>query len=182
MEERGIDEHLASALWSGSLPGASLWAVLDCARDERIVHALHLSRLDYRCLYSGRIPPTLEEVAPHLVELPRSSAFATRLLTEGWGRSWGIFVETTEPENLRYHLRKLLRVQDERGGLLLFRFYDPRVLRVYLPTCRTEELRALFSGIDRFHLESADGQQVLTFEFDGTRLLQRATPVGALAG
>jgi hypothetical protein len=34
--------------------------------------------------------------------------------------------------------RRFLRVKDEDG--LVFRFYDPRVMRVYLPTCAAGEL------------------------------------------
>jgi hypothetical protein len=47
----------------------------------------------------------------------------------------GIFASAREDiEGLRRQLRRLLRVQTEEGKTLLFRFYDPRVLRLYLPS------------------------------------------------
>ena len=36
---------------------------------------------------------------------------------------------------LRHHLKGFLRVRGESGQKMMFRYYDPRVLRVYLPTC-----------------------------------------------
>jgi hypothetical protein len=95
----------------------------------------------------------------------------------GWGESWGIFVRMNDPSNLRYHLRTFLRVRDEPGRTLLFRYYDPRVLRVYLPTCRPDELKAVFGPIDSYLTEGEDGQSVIEFEFDGSQLQERRTNV-----
>ena len=38
-----------------------------------------------------------------------------------------------------------MRVMTENGEQLAFRFYHPRVLRIYLPTCTADEL-ARFQG------------------------------------
>jgi hypothetical protein len=40
---------------------------------------------------------------------------------------------------------------------MLFRYYDPRVLRSYLPTCTPEELAQVFGPIHSFVMESAEG-------------------------
>jgi hypothetical protein len=40
---------------------------------------------------------------------------------------------------------------------MLFRFYDPRVLRVYLPTCWPGELTRMFGPVESFVMESAEG-------------------------
>ena len=91
----------------------------DCARDPAVYAALIDSRLEFRCLYSGRLPRELEMAAPQLVELLPGHRLTQRVLGEGWGRSWGVFMRIDDPSN-----------QDESGRQLLFRFYDPRVLRV----------------------------------------------------
>ena len=78
---------------------------------------------------------------------------------EGWGRRWGIFLTSTQPlKDLRRHLRRFLVVEDDRRGeQLYFRFYDPEVLRVFLPTCLPGQAAELFSDVDAFLCEGADG-------------------------
>jgi hypothetical protein len=157
----------------GSPAGTSVWAILDCARDERIYDALRTSRLDHLCLYSGRLPREVEVSAPYLVEVAPTYTFTPRLIEMGWGNSWGVFLRIKDAVNLRHHLRGFLRVRDESGRILIFRYYDPRVLRAYLPTCRPDELRTVFGPIDSFLVEGEDGKSLIEFEFDGNRLLQR---------
>ncbi len=40
--------------------------------------------------------------------------------------------------SLRKHFRTFLMVKSPEGDRLYFRYYDPRVLRVYLPTCNAD--------------------------------------------
>lgn len=169
-----LRERVVNALWpSGSADGTSVWAVLDCARDERIYDALRMSRLDYRSLYSGRLPRTLEAASPHLIELAPAYSFTRHLIEMSWGNSWGVFLRIKDASNLRHHLRTFLRVCDESGDILFFRYYDPRVLRAYLPTCRRDELRVVFGPVDRYLMESAGGDSLIEFAFDGNRLHER---------
>jgi hypothetical protein len=53
---------------------------------------------------------------------------------------------------------------------LLFRFYDPRVLRAYLPTCLAEELNIVFGPVRNFWMESRDPGELLEFRFSQGRL------------
>jgi hypothetical protein len=80
---------------------------------------------------------------------------------------------------VRRHLRRFLRVTDERGKQLLFRYYDPRVLRIYLPTCTTAELETFFGPLVRFVAEDADQQVALTFERTLTGLGVKRTSLPA---
>jgi len=45
---------------------------------------------------------------------------------------------------MRQHFRRFITVHDESGKPLLFRYYDPRVLRTFLPTCNAKELAEIF--------------------------------------
>ena len=168
--------EVIDALWPDrSARDTSVWAVLDCARDDRIYPWLVNSRLAYRCLYAGKLHPALERVAPHLIELLPGSDFTARLIDAGWGRSWGIFIRIGDPSNLRHHLRGFLRVQDESGRKLLFRYYDPRVLRSYLPTCTVAELNQLFGPIGRYLVEDEYGAGLIEYAFDRTVGTSQAT-------
>jgi hypothetical protein len=157
--------QILQALWpQGEKSKLGVWAILDCARDPKIYLALLASRLEFRCLYSGNLPRALEMVAPHLVELFPNNRLTATLLDEGWGQSWGVFLKIADPANLRHHLRKFLKVQDEDGRRLLFRYYDPRVLRVYLPTCTTDELQQVFGPIETFITEGDGGDSLCVFD------------------
>ena len=162
-------EPILKALWpQGREAEFSVWAVLDCARDPRIYQALLTSRLEFRCLYSGKLPPALERVAPHLVELTPTNRLTATLLDDGWGRAWGVFLRIKDSANLRHHLRKCLQVSDEDGRRWLFRYQDPRVLRVYLPTCRAVERSQIFGPISSYIVEQEAGAGLLEFRADGT--------------
>jgi hypothetical protein len=74
---------------------------------------------------------------------------------------------------LRRHLREFLVVRDPMGNSLMFRYYDPRVLRVYLPTCNRTELSTIFGPVERFWMESADSGILLEFGLDEGKLIER---------
>lgn len=157
-------EAVLQRLWpSGAPANEGVWAVLDCARDPSIYRMLIESRLEFRCLYSGRLPRALEMAAPHLLEIPARHAFLLRWLDAGWGRAWGVLLRTGEPDNLRHHLRKFLKVRDPSGRNLLFRWYDPRVLRTYLPTCTPAEQARLFGPVRAFVAEDDAGMGLVEF-------------------
>ena len=163
----GRHQRILDTLWP---PSAPLWhkvcAVLDGARDPRIFGAVETCRLDKCCLYAGQIPWALQRVAPYLVVLELEDRFTRFLIEEGWGNSWGIFLRTEAGMlQVRRHLRTLLRVKDEAGRKFLFRWYDPRVLRVYLPTCLPGELESFFGPVESFALEGEDAGTLLDYGF-----------------
>lgn len=151
-------------LWdlTETIPSRQLYAILDAARDERIFPALEQTELDHCCLLTGNITETLAAVAPYLVHLTPKSPFMDGLIRHGWGDAWGTFcVSTLDLKTLLIHFRGCLKVKTEEGKELFFRFYDPRVLRSYLPTCNDEELAALFGPVDSFVIEGEDPKTFL---------------------
>jgi hypothetical protein len=159
-----------------------VWAILDGARDRRVYGFLLDSYLNYSCLYAGALAPELEVAAPYLVQLEHDDKYTRQLLELAWGNSWGVFLKCdVRMERLRRHLRTFLRVQDYRGRRLVFRYYDPRVLRVYLPTCVSTELATVFGPVDRFWTESPGAETLLEFRFDRTKLLQTQLELTAAA-
>jgi hypothetical protein len=174
-----LTEAIIRTLWDPSGDPGEVYAVLDAARDTRIYPRVR-GLVGARCLYEGKIEAPLAETAPYLTLLDARDAFTASLLAEGWGRCWGIFLSSAASlEEVRRHLRQFLKVQDERGQPLYFRFYDPRVLRVYLPTCNAKELEMLFGPVQRFWCEGDGGHNILQFERKGSRLKQRAVALPA---
>ena len=167
---------LKRLLWpDDSVRPVNVWAVLDGARDERIYSLVSRCYLDKCCLFSGELSPALERAAPHLVQLSPHDSISDSLLEFGWGHAWGMYLQSDDSiGTLRRHLRTFLRVKDQAGRYLLFRYYDPRVLRVYLPTCRREEVKLVFgSSVIRFSMESEDPASIVSFELDQSDRLQQ---------
>lgn len=153
--------QLVQALWpAGQARRLGVWGILDGAREPSIYRALLASRLEFRCLFSGRLPRALEMVAPQLVELPPGHRLVDTWLDEGWGQSWGVFVKIDDPSNLRHHLRKFLSVRDERERRMLFRYFDPRVLRAFLPGADSAQVNTLFGPIEAWLAEDGVGDLV----------------------
>jgi hypothetical protein len=143
--------------------GQPLFGLFDGAQDPRIAHWIRTGDSAWGCLYRGQIPSELVEVAPYLLKLDSRSATVRKLFEHGAGRNWAVFLASAAPlADLRQHFRRYLRVSSEdKKRTMLFRFYDPRVLRLYLPTCTPRERSAFFGPVDAFFLEKDGGFEVL---------------------
>jgi pSer/pThr/pTyr-binding forkhead associated (FHA) protein len=141
-----------------------LWAILDAARDKAVLPMLQESKTEFQSLYEGARGARLAGVAPYLVRLPADSEFIAALAKEGSGKSWGVFLTCGLPlKELRKHLRHFLRVTLPSGEKVLFRYYDPRVLRVYLPTCNEQEAGEFFGPVQSFLVEDEKAGDYLGF-------------------
>jgi hypothetical protein len=54
-------------------------------------------------------------------------------------------------------------IYDDKGKPLYFRYYDPRVLRVYLPTCNESELEKVFGDVSHFIIEDDGGNAMIRY-------------------
>jgi hypothetical protein len=112
----------------------------------------------------GELSEELAEAAPYLVRILPDTAFTEWLLTEGWGNHWGIFaLSKADMREMRKHFRTFLVVKNPEGKQIYFRYYDPRVLRAYLPTTSEDERRQVFGPIEMYLLESNLFDDVLRF-------------------
>ena len=145
---------------------STIHLLLDAARMEdamdqaRALNPLHVS------LYRNKEgnEEILPSVAPFLFTYPYNDEFSDLILTEGWGNSWGLWLESeAEFEELYKHFRRFLTVRTEEGQDLYFRFYDPRVLRIFLPTCDIDQLRAFFGPVTQFIMEDEDHAHCIIF-------------------
>jgi hypothetical protein len=143
-------------LWheAGDMPA---YVILDGAQNPTLRDALHADGAPpWRCLFTGALEPDMAVVAPYLVELEQSSAFTRRLLAEGWGQNWGVYLtsQLALPALWR-HVRAQVHVYGPKLEPLFFRFYDPRVMRSYLPTCSPQQLAEFFGPV---HFYIAEGE------------------------
>lgn len=164
MNKETLQRHLLSER-------TKLFCVLDGASVPDLPARLYEWRPPHYCLFTGELAPDMAYVAPYVVNLLPSQPFTEWVLTESFGRHWGIFAHSPYSiKEMRRHFRSLVDVYDEEGNPMTFRFYDPRVLRKFLPTCNAGELKTFFGRIERFFAEDETGENLLGFELENDKL------------
>lgn len=149
------------------------FAVLDGASIPDLPKRLYETQPPHYCLFRGDRPPDVMEVAPYVVQLDPGSAFADWVLGECFGKHWGIFAHSRHSiKEMRRHFRSLVIVYDEEGKPMIFRFYDPRVLPNFLPTCEPQELNEFFGTVDMYFAENVKAQTLWSFKLENDALKQ----------
>ncbi|MFN7939402.1 MAG: DUF4123 domain-containing protein [Bryobacteraceae bacterium] len=161
----------------GRLPG-TVFGVFDAARDAAVLSVLTAFGGECRSLFAGEEGRKLAAFAPYLVELPASGMLLRVVIEEGWGKSWGIFASgDCSFDEARTHLRSLLLAKNAKGEQFYFRYYDPRVLREFLPACRLDDLPPFYGPLQCFAMEDANPRNLLLFQRQ--RREPESIPVGA---
>jgi hypothetical protein len=155
-----------------------VYAVLDGASIPNLLEKLAPHAGEYECLYRGELKPDLASAAPYLVYLPEDSDLTSWILQQGWGKHWGVFVNSpADLPTLRRHFRTFLMVHTSEGMPLYFRYYDPRVLRVHLPTCNAEELKTMFGPVTAYVTESDKPGVLMHFRLKNGALATDTKPL-----
>lgn len=114
-----------------NVPPMHSYALLDAAKIMHLSDRLAASGLSHRCLYQGDAADNYGDAAPWLVQLEDGNAFTRNLFTATdepdnlWWSDPGIFIRSRSGlDDLRGHLRKFTRLQDEQGKWFYFRFWE----------------------------------------------------------
>ncbi|HQU46398.1 MAG TPA: DUF4123 domain-containing protein [Pirellulales bacterium] len=153
-------------------PGHRLYAVIDGAIAIALVFQANRLGLRTQSLFVGDLAPCLANVAPYLVEAVPDSGFLD-YWCDYLGKNAGILIESRAGfDEMLAHCRDLFDARDEDGNEYFFRFYDPRVLGVYLPMCSAVETRKLFGPARVLVSKPGDtaGMTRFTVKAEGPRL------------
>ena len=148
-------------------PKLNAYAVLDGASNPALLdHLYDGERPEFACLYRGELEPDMAECAPYLVRLEPDSPFTLWAIGNCLGKHWGIFaLSRADLRGLLQHLRKHNMVYDGETNLpLLFRYYDPRVLRKFFPMSDLEQMADFFGPVEVLFAEAEDGEGHLRFD------------------
>jgi hypothetical protein len=139
---------------------AHLFAVVDASRGARPLQLLREAVDAHRSLYDGVKGEVLASSAPYLVALRPDSGLLSRLVRESWGAGWAIYLSCARPfDQVRRHLRRFLVVEDDESGeRYYFRFFDPKTLRVFLPTCSPRQRADFFGEVALYLAEGEQGE------------------------
>jgi len=158
-----------------------LYGVLDLARAPQLYDDVQrLAPLEARCLFlgEGRLHPEVVRHSPHLVELRPEDPLTARWRSQGWGQAWGIWLESHADFTAVWRrLRRFTQAKLPDGsGPVLFRFWDPRVFRTYLPLVEGRDLTSWFAEVEAYLVEADDGTGSLRYHLHGNSLTVRDGP------
>lgn len=147
------------------------YILLDAARmGADILRAKELNP-EFDSLYRGKSEAHLAAVSPYLFSMEHNTEFENWFLQNGWGDSWGVMVHSNkELKTLVRHFRQFLMVMTEDKKDLYFRYYDPRVLRIFLPTCDQQQLKEFFGPVGYYICEDEDPDSGLVFSLHDEEL------------
>ena len=153
-------------------PGAAVYGLIDAAQDPEILALIQEGNCPFESLYQGESALVMASVAPYLIQLAPNTTLLETLIVRGWGKNWGIYIRSRMSlPDLRRHLRRFTMVELPDGESAYFRFYDPRVFRVYIPTCSVEECRTILEGIEAILAEGPDGTSAIRYRLEHARSL-----------
>ncbi len=135
-----------------------LYAILDACNEPEIPGKVaELGKARAKCLFRKVDDPKTLAVAPYLAHLGEEDV--DWLSHHMWHRFWGIFaIADSSLKALRTHFRKFLMVELENGGAVYFRYYDPRVLETFLPTCDEKQLKDFYGPVHAYGVPSKENQ------------------------
>lgn len=151
--DRETAHQVLDAIHAHLQTGSDLYMIIDAAQDSRIYPTIRAAKRTFSCLYDGwSTPEPLKSVAPYMLKVRKADEFTLWCLMEGFKKSWLLFFAAPEKtlDDMRLHFKRLSFVKSSQGKKMLFRYYDPRVLRTYIPTCTTEERQFIFKDIQSF--------------------------------
>ncbi|HQT89905.1 MAG TPA: DUF4123 domain-containing protein [Acidiphilium sp.] len=156
--------ELRAQLWpEDGCASGSIFAVVDAARDPNIPTYLSTfgTAETCQCLWQGDIFLRADDAAPYLVRLNPDAPLTKILLIEGASKGWMLFLRTEASfEALRSHCRRFPEARLPDGRIVLFRWYDSRVLNDLLAVLDLEERRPLFGPIAALWTEDPAGELI----------------------
>ena len=149
------------------------YAVIDAARDFARIRLAEHCGLWSESLFEGKQAKQLEHVAPHLFACDFEGTVPWMVLRQlGTGEAGVVLQSSLSFHKVRHELRKRLNVVRQKSNRkAYFRFYDPRVLRVFLPVCTREELAEFFGPFTKFHIQSTKMLHVTSYHLDASGAL-----------
>jgi len=145
--------------------------LLDAARLKQNLDEAKALNSSGVSLYSGEMETQLENAFPFLFSFEDRSEFADWYFKNGWGQSWGVLLHSEyDMQRTANHLKKNILVNTENGKDYFFRFYDPRVMRIFLPTCNAKQLKEFFGPVEQFICEDKDPEMGLSFSIEENQL------------
>ena len=143
--------------------GGYLYAILDAYRAPGVpAKVQELGKERALSLFMGEAEQKYWELAPYLIVV--EEATLDWILQNLKDVPWGVFVLSKSGlETLRTHFRRFLIVQLPDGERWYFRYYDPRLLGIYLSKCLPEELDLFYGPVRSFAITNVEAGTIALY-------------------
>lgn len=147
-----------------------LYAIVDAAQNELIYTKIKCEADIYLSLYGNDVAESLKAVGPILFQLRKDNDLSSWLIDNGRDHNWFILFASTGTTmvDLRRHFKRFAMVQSPNGNSMYFRYYDPRVLRSYIPSCSEEERAFIYAQHPCFWALTDSNGNYQQFNRDGS--------------
>ncbi|MEZ5198030.1 MAG: DUF4123 domain-containing protein [Bacteroidales bacterium] len=143
-----------------------LYGIVDSARNDEVFRYLVTGDVRYKSLFEDTMDVQSYGVSGFLVECKKESPLFQWMTKQAWGDNCSIFFTSKASfDELFTHFQKFNRVYIEGDDVVLFRYYDPRVLNLFLPTCNNEQIRSFFGKVGHFFAEDEDPEIIRVFKY-----------------
>jgi hypothetical protein len=134
------------------------YLLLDASRSPEIRFVLQTLSDDALCLFDGAAFEDLAEVAPWLVPLSvHNDDVLSWFMDEGYGNDWGLFLLAGHASRrVKTSLKRSIRVSDETGKEMYFKYYRPSVFNTYVPLMEADQASYLLRDIGQVWAEDVD--------------------------
>ncbi len=145
--------------------GHYLYAILDAYDNPSVPEKVKEIGNDRGvCLFTGEAETKYWALAPYLTAVDAS--MLDWMVQTVWKAPWGVFILSKTPmDALQEHLRHFLMVRLPDGERWYFRYYDPRILQIYLSNCEPLELQQFFGPVRAFAIPNSESEEVGFFHF-----------------
>lgn len=158
----------------------STWyAIVDCAADPRL-YDLVASSARFACLYEDEYDEETRRALPYVAELREGERLPAIWRERESGRFWGIVCRSPlDLKGLRRHLRKFTTARLPLGDVVLFRFWDPRILATFAESGTAEEVGPFFERIEAVIADLGKGGRARYSWHNGLVCFDLAAPMMA---
>lgn len=159
------EKALANTLFSlAGKDDGHLYALVDAAGNDQVLQRLAATEANYQSLFQGSDKERLFSVGAFLVACDQDFALLQWLTTEAWGNGSVVFLTSSAYwDQLFQHLQRSLTAVTHDDREVYFRYYDPRVLRDYLPLCPPATAQRFLGPVTRMLAESEQGDALISF-------------------
>lgn len=159
------------------------YGLLDGAILGQLIEEAKILNQNHQSLYLGRSEEDLASVAPYLFSFSSNNKFTSWLSELVNKESCAVLLLSERPfEEIFKHFRKFLMIKTEDGQQLYFRFYDPRVLKIFLPTCDNKQIIEFFGPVESFIVEGESKEEAICYWHENGILKQKTMPIEQVFG
>lgn len=126
----------------------------------------------------GAVEILSETTGACLASVDVTTLIAEQLAAYGWGHGWGVYLTSRQQIAIvRNHLRRFQTLLTPDGAEFQFRFFNPALLRSFLPTLSAGEAKTLFGPMSAILAEGVSADELMLFMPGPSGILEKTLPL-----